>query len=522
MAAISSQAAKVRLHASGEIACLDVREHGQYGEGHPFLAVPCPYSRLESLIVRLVPRAGTPIILVDDGDGVSQRAALRLEALGYRSVDWVAGGAPAWAEAGFTLFKGVNVPSKTLGELVEQVWHVPQIEPATLHAWRDESRKFRVFDGRPASEYSKMTIPGSRCMPNGELAHRWGSAGCDDDTVVVINCAGRTRSIIGAAGLMLAGMTKVYALENGTQGWALSGRELERGATPAALPEADAQDSRARARALAERHSIPWVDLATAEHLASEVDRTTFLFDVRDPTEQRSTPHAAALAAPGGQLIQATDQWIGVRRSRVIVADDTGMRATLASFWLRQLGFESYVLPDILSWPSDWRLRNPDAPSEPTLREIQPIRATDAVARANEGAVLLDLRSSTAFRAGHLNGASWATRARLPKLQPGSTVLAIGETDVVSLAACDLNESGAHVLHVQGEEASWQVSGLPSVSTPQDPPDGDAIDFLFFVHDRHDGNLEAARRYIAWETGLVPQLDEQERGEFRIESVAFS
>jgi hypothetical protein len=110
----------------------------------------------------------------------------------------------------------------------------------------------------------------------------------------------------------------------------------------------------------------------------------------------------------------------------------------------------------------------------------------------------------------------------LPNLHPGSTVLAIGEPDVVSLAACDLGESGAHVLLVQGEEASWRASGLPIVSAPQNPPDADAIDYLFFVHDRHDGNLDAARRYLAWETGLVPQLDEQERGEYRIEGVAFS
>jgi hypothetical protein len=40
------------------------------------------------------------------------------------------------------------------------------------------------------------------------------------------------------------------------------------------------------------------------------------------------------------------------------------------------------------------------------------------------------------------------------------------------------------------------------------------------VHDRHDGNKEAARRYLAWETGLVAQLDAKEISAFRLPSVA--
>ncbi len=522
MAAIEAREAKRVLHTGAEIACLDVREHGQYGEGHPFLAVPCPFSRLEVLVLELVPRAGTRIILIDDGDGISERAASRLQALGYRLVDWIAGGVPAWVEAGFTLFKGVNVPSKALGEIVEQLWHVPQVDPDTLETWRAENRNVSVFDGRPASEYVKMTIPGSLCMPNGELAHRWHSTDSDDAALVVINCAGRTRGIIGAAGLMLTGVRKVYALENGTQGWTLSGRDLQRGVSPAPLPPADAQDSRRRARILAERHNIPWIDLATAERLASEVDRTTFLFDVREPTEQRSTPHAAAAPAPGGQLVQATDHWIGVRRARVIVADDTGMRATLAGFWLRQLGYEVYVLQDILSWPAEWRLNTRDAAIRPQLQEVQSIDADEAVSLARGGATFLDLRSSAAFRAGHLAGASWTTRARVPKPTAESTILMVGARDAVALAANDLSEHEARVLHVQGDEDSWRASGLPIVTTPHEPSDAEAIDFLFFVHDRHDGNLDAARRYLAWEIGLIPQLDEQERGEYRLKDDMFS
>jgi 3-mercaptopyruvate sulfurtransferase SseA len=71
-------------------------------------------------------------------------------------------------------------------------------------------------------------------------------------------------------------------------------------------------------------------------------------------------------------------------------------------------------------------------------------------------------------------------------------------------------------LLLEGGMAAWRAAGLPVEATPELPADGDCIDYLFFVHDRHDGNKEAARRYLAWETGLVAQLDAQERAAFRL------
>src|ERR1700674_1216394 len=85
------------LGDGGEIAFIDVREEGQHGAGHPLLAVNLPYSRLEILIGRLVPRRSCRIVLVDDGDGVSDKAARRLAALGYDAVHVLAGGIDAWS-----------------------------------------------------------------------------------------------------------------------------------------------------------------------------------------------------------------------------------------------------------------------------------------------------------------------------------------------------------------------------------------------------------------------------------------
>ncbi|KFC73053.1 putative thiosulfate sulfurtransferase [Bosea sp. LC85] len=517
MPALGPHEAKRRLHASGEIACLDIREHGQYGEGHPFLAVPCPYSRLESLIGALVPRRGVPLMLVDEGDGVAQRAATRLAAMGYGRIDWIEGGAPAWAAAGYTLFKGVNLPSKTLGELVEEQWHVPAIGPDILEAWWERGRPLHLLDGRSAAEYTKMTIPGSRSFPNGEAAHRWDALAAAE-APVVINCAGRTRSIIGAAGLALMQPgAVVLALENGTQGWTLSGRALAHNSLADPLPQADPAASSLRADAFMHTHAIPRIDRVAAEDLAGEPGRTTYLLDVRDPAEHAAAPHAAAASAPGGQLVQATDQWIGVRRARVILADDTGLRAALAAFWLRQLGYETYVLPDIETWPADWRLPVGEPP--PDLVALPAISADEAIERAQAGDLLLDLRVSLAYRAGHLPGAVWSIRPRLPAMA-GRRVLLAGDETATALASRDLAEFGAtSVRRVTGEASEWRAAGLALDVSSDAPADADAIDYLFFVHDRHDGNLDAARRYLAWELGLVAQLDADERGEYRLDTL---
>jgi 3-mercaptopyruvate sulfurtransferase SseA len=87
-------------------------------------------------------------------------------------------------------------------------------------------------------------------------------------------------------------------------------------------------------------------------------------------------------------------------------------------------------------------------------------------------------------------------------------------------AACiaqDCERAGLSVMGlIEGGMTAWLQAGLDTESSPHSPPDEDCIDFLFFVHDRHDGNLESARRYLEWETGLIAQLDAQEQASFRL------
>ena len=124
-----------RIHAGNEIALLDVREAGQFGEGHALFAVPAAYSRLELIIEALVPRADVAVILIDEGDGISELAVRRMQEIGYTDIGVLDGGMPAWSRTGFPVYKGVNVPSKTLGELAEAIWHPKKVEAEQLVGW---------------------------------------------------------------------------------------------------------------------------------------------------------------------------------------------------------------------------------------------------------------------------------------------------------------------------------------------------------------------------------------------------
>ena len=182
-----------------ELALFDVREDGEYGEGHLFLAVPLPFSRLETDVRRLAPGLHTRVVVYDDGiSGVAKAAARQLVVLGYQQVFELTGGAPAWSEAGYSLFEGVNLPSKTFGEHVEIVKATPHISAPALQALIEQKAPLLILDGRPFAEYQKMSIPGSICCPNGELSTRFELLAPADKTPVVVKCAGRTSSIIGA------------------------------------------------------------------------------------------------------------------------------------------------------------------------------------------------------------------------------------------------------------------------------------------------------------------------------------
>lgn len=520
---VDARTLKRWLSDGDEIALLDVREHGQYGLSHPFLAIPLPYSRFELRIGALVPNPSTRIVLYDGGSsGVAEKAATRAEALGYMNVHVLDGGTKAWTDEGYTLYSGVNVPSKTFGELIEHVFNTPRIPAEKLKAMQEAKEDFVIVDGRPFTEYTRFNIPGGVCCPNGELALRIADLAPDPKTKVVVNCAGRTRSIIGAQTLIDLGIpNEVVALENGTQGWLLSGLELEYEAKrryPGQIEKADLETLRERTHKVAEARGAEFIASDQLEEWIADAGHTTYVFDIRTEEEFEADGVPGSAHAPGGQLVQATDQWVGVRNARIVVADGEGVRANMVASWLRQLGHEAYVLEggvDVL------RQVNLPTPRPIPLSGLDVLSPADVASRVSDGAVqLIDLRSSMDYRAGHINGALWSVRPIIGSAihdMAVPVVLIADEPGVAALAATDLKESGAEVAGVLGgDPEDWRCADLKIVETPSDPADADCIDYLFLTPERNQGNLDDARAYLAWEVGLVDQLDEQERGIFRI------
>ncbi len=527
---VDAKALKVMLRDGGELALLDVREEGQFGMGHMLYAVPAPYSVLERGLGALVPRRTARVVLVDDGDGVSTRAAARMAAVGYTDVAVLAGGLPAWAAAGYEIFQGVNVPSKAFGEVVEVTAHTPAIPAEELAAMQARGDDIVVLDGRTPEEFNRMSIPGAMSVPNAELVYRIHDIAPDPATTVVVNCAGRTRSIIGAQALINAGVpNKVVALKGGTMGWRLAGLTLNHGRAES-FPELSAAG---RARALdyaadvRRRFGVPLLDPAQLEVWREDASRTLYLLDVRSEAEYAAGHMPGAVHAPGGQLVQGADRWCGVKGARIVLLDDAaGVRATMTGHWLVQMGWDAHVL----AGGTEASASETGMPPMATLGLADantPTTTTDALARglADGSVVVADLDLSADYRKGHIPGAVWGVRPRLAALLAAfggaddrRTIVLYSEHETrARLAAIDLMTlTGRPVSVLAGGREKWRAEGRPLDVAPDRPADAERIDFLFFVYDRHLGNDQAARDYLAWEEQLPAQIAADGDATFRI------
>ncbi len=488
-----------------ELAILDAREEGEFGGGHLFWAVPCPLSRAELRIPVLLPRLATRIVCVDSGrDDVAERLAALLEGMGATDVHLLDGGTEAWAAAGFVLFTGVNVPSKAFGEWVEHHYGTESVDAPELKRWMDEGRDMVVLDSRPLDEFCAMSIPGGVNVPGGELAYRIADLAPDPATTVVVNCAGRTRSIMGAESLRRAGVPNpVVALRNGTMGWQLAGLEVARNQDASYAPGRPdtAAVALERASAFAEQSGVGVIGPLDFVRFEDDPDRTLYTLDVRAPAEFAMRHRPGSRNAPGGQLVQATDAWIAVRGARIAVLDDDGVRARMAAAWLRQMGHKDvFVVEGGLDGTEDV----PPPPPRAVVAGVGP----DAV----RGATVVDLARSVEFRAGHIPGAIWGIRTRLDRLrgrlEAAERVVVTSPDGVLAALAVDelraLTQAQVEVL--AGGTAAWVASGGALDADRTVPPDEDCVDVYLRPYDRNSGVEAAMHAYLSWEVALVDEI----------------
>ena len=328
----------------GEIALLDVRHEATFATAHPLFAANMAADRIAIEAEARLPRKDVPIVLYDDGEGLVALAADRLAALGYTNVRSLEGGLAAWRAAGYELFQDVNSYAKAFGELVEARRHTPSLPAEDVAGLIADKANIAILDVRRFDEYATMNIPGSTSVPGAELVLRASRAAPDPETTIIVNCAGRTRSIIAAQSLINAGIpNKVRALRNGTMGWTLAGHALEHGAGrrgDIGLYE-NAAD---KARDVAYRAGVLRLGPDDARALEQDSHRTLYRFDVREREEYAAGHIPGFRHYPGGQLVQEIDNAAPVRGARILLTDDRSVRADMTASWLAQMGWKVYVL----------------------------------------------------------------------------------------------------------------------------------------------------------------------------------
>jgi len=514
----TTQDVRQALLARQEIALIDVREEDPFAQAHPLFAANFPAGRIELDAWPRIPRRDTAIVVYDNGEGLAAPAALTLRQLGYTDVALLAGGLQGWRDAGGEIFKDVNVPSKAFGELVESHRHTPSLSAEEVQALLDSQADVVVLDARRFDEYQTMNIPGSTSVPGAELVLRARAQAPDPATRIIVNCAGRTRSIIGTQSLVNAGIPNpVSALRNGTIGWTLAGQALQHGADRRfadVTPEQRAEAAE-RARAVAERAGVKRATAADLDRFAAEAGRTTYRYDVRTPEAYAAGHLPGFRNAPGGQLVQETDVSAPVRGARLVLADDDGVRANMTASWLAQMGWEAWVLDGVTAadfseagqpaaaWPE------PEGP----ITEVAPTQLAQWLKEQPEDQiVVLDLTTSANYVKRHIPGAWFALRSQLadavthlPKAR--RFVLTCGSSLLARYAVAELRRltGGAEVVVLAGGTLAWIEAGLPlehgetRLASPR-------IDRYRRPYEGTDNPREAMQGYLDWEFGLVEQL----------------
>lgn len=519
------------LRSSDEFALLDVRQPRRTAEhGSILLGVSLPLSVLELRVGALVPRRSTNVVVYSArADGLAARARDRLLELGYTDVTALDGGIEAWADAGFKVQTGGdNVVGQAFGEWIEAIYDTPHI---TVQEYLDKvaaGDDIVLLDSRPLPEFESHSLPGGTSIPGAELVYRAREAVPSDDSLVVVHCAGRTRSILGAQALINAGLpNRVVALEGGTQSWVLEGHELEHGhrAEPPLPTGASLADALAAAARIAGRFGVITIDKATLAAFRAEADeRSLYVLDVRTPDEFSAGHLPGSASAPSWDVAPWVFRHAATHNARVVLVDNDRVRATVAASWIIQIGWgEVYVLADALE---DEQLETGPVARQPVgvpETGYDVVTAAQAAPQIASGAVaVIDLQPSPAYHDGHVPGAQFALRQRLAAsagdIAGTGAILLVSDDGVLArLAAAELATATARPIQVlDGGFAAWREEGRAV-----EPGEGRTLhaadDVVPSGWRETDPDRRSAgfRRYLAWELGLVAELAADDTVPFR-------
>ena len=519
---VDAKTVKNWISDEDEIAFIDVREISQHTEGHPFFSVSIPFSVFEMNIEQFLPNKKVRVVLFDNNNGISELAYKHAKALGYIKIFILKGGVKGWLEANFKLFDGINVLSKSFGELVEHKFHTPSITAAELSKKQKEKKNIIILDGRPFEEYNKMSIPGSICCPNAEIPFKISSIIKSSKTDIIINCAGRTRSIIGAQTLINFGIkNKVYALENGTQGWVLSNLKLDNNKTnflDITPKENEKEKLKSEISNLLDKNHIKVIDLPKVQDLIKDETRSTYIFNVKtNLSPEKSVPGIRNV--PGGQLVQATDNYVGVLKSRIILFDAGDLvRAGTTALWLKKMNFECYVFKGIETEINTLNIKN-----YIKFKNISVTHISLNDIKSSDTCIIFDIRKSIDYCKSRLKNSIWLNRSNLKQNISNfmkNIVIVFDNISIASLIVRDLKEIYPEIqvkVYLWNDEEVFKFPEYLEQNLHK--LDKKFIDFNFHTYMRHMGNKTHAKEYLKWETDLLEEMDKEEINFFKIGNV---
>ncbi len=517
-ATISVAALRELMRSDESYALIDVRELGEIEAGHILGVTFLPRRMIEFRIADLVPLRSTRIVVCDEGGARAVLAAQTLRGLGYSDVVVLDGGTAVWSGSGGQLIDGSNVPSKLFGERVHDTDHTPSVDAATLQEWAQQKKPFLVCDIRTPEEYARSRIPGAfstpgfdvgLCMP--ELQDR--------AIPVVVNCAGRTRSIIACETLRQLGMKDVFALENGTMGWVLAGLSLEKGAGAGVIagsPLARA-DAHARAEDLAQSVGVVRVTPQQLRVWLDQRDRgdaNVYAFDARQTNEYGAGHIDGTAILPGALAIQRTDEYMPVRQAQVVFVDDDETRALLTAYWLRRMNFPrvAVLAGGLQAWVkagfslTSGRSRRPPLGQQAIHAQTRQI-STDRLRAmlSKQRCTVINVDTSTQFAQKHVAGSVWVPRgwleARIASVagdRDAPIVVTCRDGQQSAFAAATLGHLGYSDVHV----LAGGLNAAGDVPVEQGPAPG-ADEIRDVILPPYAKGTAAMQRYLEWETKLT-------------------
>ena len=239
---------------------------------------------------------------------------------------------------------------------------------------------------------------------------------------------------------------------------------------------------------------------------------------MRDPAEYAQGHLKGFRHAAGGQLVQATDQYVGARHATIVLHDNDGVRATMTAHWLMQMDWNE----DLCARPQAGLERAHDRrPSRAFPRASRCPRPTTVAAGRTARSrwstpLVIDLDTSLRYRDGHVPGAWFAVRANLA--QDHSRDAGQAERRHAHRAGLARRRDRG----LAAPEAEAAAGGLPVAildggmkalarrqarRRDRSYADGRSADRRWYRPYDFKENIEAAmRQYLDWEVDLVPQV----------------